>query len=114
LEALTEATRLSNGNSKPTAMAAYILGRAGRPGEALELLAALRRLSEQRYIPPMALALAYAGLRDDERVFEWLEKAAAVRDTHLIYVIVDPKWDPYRRDRRFQRVLRTSGLDEEG
>ena len=114
LDALTEATRLSNGNSKPTAMAAYILGRSGRAGEALELLAALDRLSHQRYIPPMAFALAYAGLKDDERVFEWLEKASAVRDSHLIYVIVDPKWDPYRRDRRFQRVLRTSGLDEGG
>jgi TolB-like protein len=112
LNALTEATRLSNGNSKPTAMAAYILGKSGRAGEALELLAALERISRQRYVPPMAFALAYAGLKDDERVVEWLEKAAAVRDAHLIYVIVDPKWDPYRGDPRFQRVLRTSGLDD--
>lgn len=112
MEALAEASRLSNGNSKPTAMSAYILGRTGRAGEALELLAALNRQSLQRFVPPMAFALAYAGLKDDERVFEWLEKASAVRDTHLVYVIVDPKWDPYRRDQRFKRVLQTSGLDD--
>ena len=112
MDALNEASRLSNGNSKPTAMSSYILARTGRAGEALELLAVLKRASQQRYIPPMAFALAYAGLKDDERVFEWLEKAAAVRDSHLIYVVVDPKWDPYRQDERFRRVLRTSGLDD--
>jgi TolB-like protein/Flp pilus assembly protein TadD len=112
IEALNEAARLSNGNSKPTAMSAYILGRAGRAGEALELLAGLKHLAHKRYVPPMAFALAYAGLKDDERVFEWLEKASAVRDSHLIYVIVDAKWDSYRQDPRFQRVLRTSGLEE--
>lgn len=110
LEALAQASRLSNGNSKPVSLSAYTLAKSGRAGEARDVLTSLEHLSQQRYVPPMALALAYAGLNDHARVFEWLEKAFAVRDVHLIYVLVDPKWDPFRKDERFQDLLRRCGL----
>jgi hypothetical protein len=44
------------------------------------------------------------------RLFESLEQACAVRDVHLIYVLADPKWDPFRNDGRFEEVLRRGGL----
>ena len=47
-------------------------------------------------MPPYAMALVYAGLGEREAVFEWLDKAYAARDVHLIYLPVDAKWDPYR------------------
>ena len=110
LDALEEATRLSKGNSKPISVSVYTLALAGRISEARRLLTALECVSHERYVPPIALALAYAGLNDHERVFECLEKASVVRDVHLIYVVMDPKWDPLRRDERFQRLLRRCGL----
>jgi hypothetical protein len=61
-------------------------------------------------VPPYAVALVHAGLNDDANAFDWLERAARVRDAHVIYAIVDPKWDRLRRDSRFQDVLRHSGL----
>ena len=110
LTALAEATRLSNGNSKPVSLAAYTLATGGRAAEAREAVTTLEQLAERRYVPPYAIALIYAGLHDDGRTFEWLDKALAVRDTHLIYVLVDPKWDPYRADPRFQALVpRCSG-----
>jgi TolB-like protein/Flp pilus assembly protein TadD len=110
LEALAEATRLSNGNSKPMSVSAYTLAATGRVGEARAILGALERRSGESYVPPLAIALAYAGLKDRERVLQWLERALAVRDVHLTYVLMDPKWDPFRQDDRFVDLLRRGGL----
>jgi hypothetical protein len=50
--------------------------------------------------------------RDGERetVFEWLDKAYAARDVHLIYLPVDPKWDPYRGEPRFNALIARCGF----
>jgi hypothetical protein len=52
----------------------------------------------------------HAGLGDREQVFEWLDRACAARDVHLIFLTVDPKWDPYRTDPRFQAILARCGF----
>ena len=69
------------------------------------MLATLETVSRQRYMPPYTFALIHAGLGDPEAVFEWLERAYAARDVHLIYLPVDPKWDAYRDDPRFVALL---------
>jgi len=51
------------------------------------------------------MALIHAGLDDQAAVFDWLERAYAVRDVHLMYLPVDAKWDPYRADHRFVALL---------
>jgi TolB-like protein/Flp pilus assembly protein TadD len=112
LEALAEASRLSNGNSKPASVSAYTLAASGRLDEARDALAALEQLSQRRYVPPYAIALVHAGLNEHARAFEWLDKALEARDVHLIYVLVDPKWDPFRQDERFRQLLRRCGLVE--
>jgi hypothetical protein len=38
-------------------------------------------------------------------MFEWLDQAYAARDVHLMYLTVDPKWDPHRADPRFIPLL---------
>ena len=45
---------------------------------------------------PYALALVHAGLGDADAAFEWLDRAYAARDVHLIFLTVDVKWDRYR------------------
>jgi hypothetical protein len=52
------------------------------------------------------MALVHAGLGELENVFEWLDRAYAVRDVHLVFLTVDPKWDPYRADLRFSALLK--------
>jgi serine/threonine-protein kinase len=61
-------------------------------------------------VPPVAIALVHAGLGDRGAVMEWLAKAYDARDVHLIYLPVDPKWDPYRADPRFQALLARCGF----
>jgi TolB-like protein len=110
LEAFAEASRLSNGNSKPISVSAYTLATSGRVSEAREVLTALEQRAQGRYVPPYSIALVYAGLNEDERMFEWLDNALSVRDVHLIYLLVDQKWDQFREDERFQDLLLRSRL----
>jgi tetratricopeptide (TPR) repeat protein len=105
LEALLNAERLSHGNSKPISSRGYIFAKAGRAGEAREVLDTLRALSRDRYIPPYAIALVHAGLGERDAMFEWLGRAYDARDVHLIYLPVDPKWDVYRADTRFEALI---------
>lgn len=110
LKALATAARLSGQNSKAISLTGYILGRSGRAAEARDLLGALEIASRERYIPPYALALVHAGLGDANAVFEWLDRAYAARDVHLMFLTVDVKWDPYRGDPRFGDLLARCGF----
>jgi TolB-like protein/Flp pilus assembly protein TadD len=96
LDALSTATRLSGGNSKPVGLRGYILARCGQTGAARDVLSMLEDLSRMRYVPPFAAALVHAGLGEDEHVLDLLNRAYAVRDVHLAFLTVDPKWDRYR------------------
>ena len=110
LEALTDAARFSGGNSKAISLRGYILAKSGRANEAREVLRRLEADAGERYVPPYAMALVHAGLGEREPVFEWLDKAYAARDVHLIYLPVDAKWDPYRADPRFSALLARCGF----
>jgi hypothetical protein len=105
LDAFAIAARFSGDNSKTLALSGYVLGRTGHRDKARDVLTALDMLSRTRYVPPFAQALVHAGLGDRDAVFEWLNRAFDVHDVHLIYLPVDPKWDPYRSDPRFDALL---------
>jgi Flp pilus assembly protein TadD len=110
LEALLNASRFSDGNSKAAAMRGHLLARMGRTEEARAVLTALDAASRDRYVPPYARALVHAGLGETDAVFARLDEACEARDVHLIFLTVDPKWDPYRKDPRFRAVLDRCGL----
>jgi TolB-like protein/tetratricopeptide (TPR) repeat protein len=114
LTALATAGRLSGHNSKAVSLTGYILGRSGRQAEAREVLGALETASRQRYVPPYALALVHAGLGDADAAFDWLDRAYAARDVHLMFLTVDVKWDRYRSDPRFGNLLARCGFTRIG
>jgi len=110
LAAVDAASRLSGGNSKVVSLRAYILATTGHEGEAHGAVAALEQKATSRYVPPYAIALGYLGLRQADAMFHALAAAYDARDVHLVFAPVDPKWDPYREDRRFQEVMSRCGF----
>jgi TolB-like protein/Flp pilus assembly protein TadD len=110
LEALTHASRLSGGNTKAISLRGYILAKEGKQPEARELLATLEVLSKQKYVPPYAFALVYAGLGQHEEALQFLDAAYDVHDVHLAFLPIDPKWDLFRRDPRFEDLLDRCGF----
>ena len=111
LDALTTATRLSAGNSKPVGLRGYILARTGQIRAAREMIDMFDELSRTRYVPLYAPALIYAGLQEDQNVFDALERAYASRDVHLLFLPVDPKWDRFRAQPRFEVLLHQCGFN---
>jgi DNA-binding winged helix-turn-helix (wHTH) protein/TolB-like protein len=83
---------------------------AGNRAEALRVLAELQEMAGQRYVSPYTVAAIYAGLRDNNRAFEWLEKAVTERDIWLMNLRVDPVFKELRADRRFKALLLRIGL----
>ena len=84
---------------------------AGRRGDALRLLAELKRRREAGYIPAGAFVNAYLGLDDKEQAFYWMEQAYRERSNILQFVKTHPYFDPVRGDPRFQDLVRRVGLE---
>ena len=93
--------------------AALTYARAGERNKALEILTELEGPSSQAYGLAVQIAQVYVGLGDNERAFAWLEKACAEHSVWLIWLGVDPAFDPIRSDPRFIEILRKSGLSED-
>ena len=111
LTATVDSQRCPGGtNSKTLSLRGYLLAKTGKASEAREVLATLDGAAHQRYVPPYASALVYAGLGDREAVFARLEDAYAAHDVHLTLLGVDSKWDPYRTDPRFAALVARCGF----
>lgn len=112
-EALAEferARKSSRENSETIAMIGYVQALAGETAKARATLAELKALARQRYIPPVNMAVIHLGLGERDKAFAWLEKAFQDRDVRLSFMKIDPKWDPWRTDRRFNAVLQRLGF----
>jgi tetratricopeptide (TPR) repeat protein len=105
LEALQTAAAFSSGNSKGISLRGYILARLGRTAESEQVLETLTTASHLRYVPPYAAALVHAGLNHPDEAYECLERAYDAHDVHLVLLVIDPKWDGFRTDPRFEALL---------
>ena len=93
------------------AMQAYVYGRAGQQLQARHALAKFEQLNRHGQLDPAAMhALAYAGMGDKKRLFNCLQEAFAERSNSLVALKVDPMYDPFRNDPRFQALLGRVGL----
>ena len=74
-----------------------------------ELDLAIKR-SKGQYVSAAIIAGYYAHLGEQEQALQWLEKAYEQRNTQLVFVKVDPRWDGLRSDPRFVDLVRRVGL----
>lgn len=95
------------------AMAAlgYAYAKAGRPADAVAILAEFRELARrEKYASAYAVAIIYAGLGDREQAFSMLDTAVRERSHWLVWLNRDPRWNDIRSDARFQALVREVGL----
>jgi TolB-like protein/DNA-binding winged helix-turn-helix (wHTH) protein/Flp pilus assembly protein TadD len=107
---LKRAASLSGGSPIYTAQIAVALAAAGRKREALRIVHELETISRKRYVSPYGLAQIYAALNSKEDTFKWLQAAYGDRAVWMGYLAVDPIFDRYHSDHRFQELLRGTGL----
>ncbi|MBC7930272.1 MAG: tetratricopeptide repeat protein [Rubrivivax sp.] len=85
---------------------------SGRRDEALKVLDELKEMSRQKYVSPYDLAVLYTGLGENDRAIEQLGKAHEERAGWIIYLKVNPLFDPLRSDPRFADLVRRVGLPQ--
>jgi TolB-like protein/DNA-binding winged helix-turn-helix (wHTH) protein/Flp pilus assembly protein TadD len=106
LSELQTAASLSGNSPLYLAQVAIALASAGRNTEALRIIAQLQTTAGTRYVSPYGLAQVYAALNDKEQTFKWLQLAYDDGAVWLSYLAVDPVFDGFRSDQRFQDLLR--------
>jgi TolB-like protein/DNA-binding winged helix-turn-helix (wHTH) protein/Flp pilus assembly protein TadD len=104
------AASLSGTNPIYTAQLAVAFAAAGRKPDALRIAHELETMSGKRYVSPYGLAQIYASLNDKEHTFKWLQAAYDDHAVWMGYLGVDPVFDRYRSDPRFEELLRHVGL----
>jgi len=88
--------------------AAY--GIAGKLDDAYRTLDQLFVMEQGQYVSPFSIARVYSGLGENDKAFEWFEKALEDRSGWLANLNVEPGLDPIRSDPRFQDLVRRVGL----
>jgi tetratricopeptide (TPR) repeat protein len=87
------------------------LAASGARDEALAVLARCEEARATKNIWLVALALAYAQLGAIDLALTRLEEAYEARDFWMVWLKVQPEFDPLRAEPRFQRLLRKVHLD---
>jgi serine/threonine protein kinase/tetratricopeptide (TPR) repeat protein len=82
----------------------------GRHDEAEEILARLEEEARHHYLRGEILAMGYAAMGNLDRAFALLERAFQARSAGLIYLHLDPAYEPLRGDPRFDDLVRRIGL----
>jgi len=109
LAELKEAVKLMHQAPLPVSALAFAYARSGHRAAARRILdQMLAERARQGYYPASRIALVYLGLGDKDRAFEWLAKA--VEERELVFLKVNPLFDPLRSDPRFTELLRRMNL----
>jgi adenylate cyclase len=81
----------------------------GRRSDALKILADMKAQSANRYVDPMAFVGVCWALGDNDRAFQWMDKAYDERSFFLVNLKL-PMFDALRSDPRFQAIYKKVGL----
>ncbi len=107
---LRKALELSGDDSNELAALGQALAASHQDAEARKILGQLQERSQQTYVQPMWIAVIHLALNEKDQAFDWMQKAYADRSSWLVYLKIDPFFDPVRRDPRFADLLRQVGF----
>jgi len=108
-EALAEFDKaIAGSGGSPLMRAEYAntLALKGDTARAQSELNDLIALSKQKYVSAYHIATVYAGLKDKDHAFEWLEKGFQEHADWMVFLNVDPRFDDLHSDPRFTDLQR--------
>jgi Tfp pilus assembly protein PilF len=111
-EAVGECQRARELNDDPYVLAflARAYAASAKTDEAMKVLGQMNEIAKQRYLPAYGFAIAYGGLGDKDRAFQWLERSLQDRAWDITYLKVDPLMNNVHSDPRFADLVRRVGL----
>ena len=109
LAALAKARQLSDSPTMLALLAHAYVG-MGKRIEAQKILDQLKEMSKQTYVDSYFIAEVYTARGEQDRAFQELEKAYQEHSSWMVWLKVEPKFDPLRADPRFADLLRRVGL----
>jgi TolB-like protein/Tfp pilus assembly protein PilF len=89
---------------------AHAKGVSGSRDEALAMMSRLESMAAGSYLSSYQLALAHTGLGNTDTAFDLLERACRDREPSVIYVAVEPRFEPLRSHPRYASMLDGLGL----
>jgi TolB-like protein/Tfp pilus assembly protein PilF len=106
---LQKATELLPGNPDSMGQLGIAYALSGDHARAQKVLSKLKDPSQPR-LPAYSIAMVYAALADKEQTIFWLQKGYEERNDDMIYMKIEPVFDPIRADSRFQDLIRRVGF----
>jgi hypothetical protein len=82
----------------------------GDRARALQMVTEMRKQTTGQYVPFYYIADIYAALGDKEAAFEWLDRALGQHSNSCLLLAIDPAFEDFRSDPRFQEATRKIGL----
>jgi tetratricopeptide (TPR) repeat protein len=99
------------GNLPPVvAELGYALAASGQRLEAQKMLRELQARATQEYIDACFIAFIYMALGEKDQAFQSLEKAYEERSAQMVWLNLEPKFDPLRAEARFMALVKKVGL----
>jgi tetratricopeptide (TPR) repeat protein len=97
---------------RDSAHLAYAYAIDGQRAEALRVLRRVLVRSDRRYVSPYAIAIAYAGLGDDDETFRWLDRAYDERALFAVGMDVEQAFAGLHEDPRWTQLLHRVGSSQ--
>jgi len=110
IQELKAAKDLPGAGARGAVFLAYAYAVSGESGRALGIMNELKRATGPSRLPSYEVAAVHAALGKKDQAFAWLEKAYRERDSWLVFVKVEPMFDPLHDDPRFFSFLRRMNL----
>jgi TolB-like protein/DNA-binding winged helix-turn-helix (wHTH) protein/Tfp pilus assembly protein PilF len=108
-----KAVTMSEGDQEAMAALAHAYAAVGRRAEATKILRDMEARSKVSYVSPYTLATMFAGLGENDRALNLLEKAYQEKSWDLMwYLKADPRMDSLRSEPRFIALVQRMGFPQ--
>jgi len=85
---------------------------SGKRDQARRILTHLEKLHAEGAVPSGSLAILYGVLGEYNEAFAWLQNAYEERDPQLTYLVAGRRFEPLRKDPRFEQLVHRVGLPD--